>query len=532
MVFQAYETTFRVNDRFKFCKLLGKGAYGAVCSIQDKTSNKTYALKKVHQVSAKLQEAKQTLREIKILAQFGAHQNITKLYGLHLDAKREEVYLFLTAMDSDLHRIIQSTQKISARHVKHFLFQTLKGLQFLHDHSILHRDLKPANLLVTKDCHLRIADFGLSRAISKTQLRQHDVDPIFLAGGSSFESTSTYFSTYLSETKNDVPTKFVKHKAPLTKHIVTRWYRAPELMLNSDGYYSSKIDLWSVGCIFAELLARKPVFPGKDYKDQLKLIFHAIGTPTLKETDYVKNREARKFLSGLEVEKPKSFDKILKTKCSKTIDLCWNLLRFDREQRFSIQQCFRHTYFDDDFYKSEIQKLDILRQSDKYNAQSHEVGLKMNEFENVISSLNLEEIKQFIEKELNNTSSKLMKKYFLTSHTSTNRISRESKSVQDDDTSSKCFMTDTTTTHLDIYKKSGRKSSQFCFTNEKSKLCEVKSNRNSLPFSLKKKILSNALRKSLPHTQSAMQQQHNAVKQKFGSNTVINIEHSYLQNNA
>lgn len=130
-----------------------------------------------------------------------------------------------------------SPQPLGDAHYKHFLYQLLRGLKFAHSYGIIHRDLKPANLLVTKNCDLCISDFGLARQMP--------------GGGQS----------------------------PLmTEHVVTRWYRAPELMLSADGHYTAAIDIWSVGCIFGELLGRSPLFAGKVRQHAVPALL-AIGVP-------------------------------------------------------------------------------------------------------------------------------------------------------------------------------------------------------------------------------------------------------------
>jgi len=111
--------------------------------------------------------------------------------------------------------------------VQYFLYQLLRGLKYVHSANVLHRDLKPSNLLVNANCDLKIADFGLARITSETDF--------------------------------------------MTEYVVTRWYRAPELLLNCSEY-TSAIDVWSVGCIFGEIMTREPLFPGKDYVHQLRLI--------------------------------------------------------------------------------------------------------------------------------------------------------------------------------------------------------------------------------------------------------------------
>jgi mitogen-activated protein kinase 1/3 len=146
--------------------------------------------------------------------------------------------------------------------VQYFLYQLLRGLKYVHSANVLHRDLKPSNLLVNANCDLKIADFGLARTTSDTNF--------------------------------------------MTEYVVTRWYRAPELLLNCSEY-TEAIDVWSVGCIFMELLNRKPLFPGKDYVQQLVLI-----TEVLSLNVFVfRSFESRKFQQVMLVVPPESLVPIL-----------------------------------------------------------------------------------------------------------------------------------------------------------------------------------------------------------------------------
>jgi mitogen-activated protein kinase 1/3 len=144
-----------------------------------------------------------------------------------------DVYLVTDLMETDLHRIIYSKQKLSIDHVQYFIYQVLRGLKYIHSCGVLHRDLKPSNLLVNSNCDLKICDFGLARGIE----------------GKANEDGRA--GTML-----------------LTEYVVTRWYRAPEIMLACHEY-SYPIDVYSVGCILAELILRKPWAPGEDYIDQV-----------------------------------------------------------------------------------------------------------------------------------------------------------------------------------------------------------------------------------------------------------------------
>jgi serine/threonine protein kinase len=146
--------------------------------------------------------------------------------------------------------------------VQYFLYQLLRGLKYVHSANVLHRDLKPSNLLVNANCDLKIADFGLARTTSDTNF--------------------------------------------MTEYVVTRWYRAPELLLNCSEY-TEAIDVWSVGCIFMELLNRKPLFPGKDYVQQLVLI-----TEVLSLNVFVfRSFESRKFQHVMLVVPPESLVPVL-----------------------------------------------------------------------------------------------------------------------------------------------------------------------------------------------------------------------------
>uniref|UniRef100_W5LV98 Mitogen-activated protein kinase 7 n=1 Tax=Lepisosteus oculatus TaxID=7918 RepID=W5LV98_LEPOC len=148
-------------------------------------------------------------------------------------------YVVLDLMESDLHQIIHSQQPLTAEHTRYFLYQLLRGLKYVHSANVIHRDLKPSNLLVNETCELKIGDFGMARGLSA---------------------------------RADESRSF------MTEYVATRWYRAPELMLSLH-HYSLAIDMWSVGCIFAEMLGRRQLFPGKNYVHQLQLILSVLGTP-------------------------------------------------------------------------------------------------------------------------------------------------------------------------------------------------------------------------------------------------------------
>ncbi|EHH65671.1 hypothetical protein EGM_02482 [Macaca fascicularis] len=204
---------------------------GLQTSAYDNVNKVRVAIKKIspfeHQTYCQ-----RTLREIKILLRF-RHENIIGINDIiraPTIEQMKDVYIVQDLMETDLYKLLK-TQHLSNDHICYFLYQILRGLKYIHSANVLHRDLKPSNLLLNTTCDLKICDFGLARVADP----DHD------------------------------------HTGFLTEYVATRWYRAPEIMLNSKGYTKS-IDIWSVGCILAEMLSNRPIFPGKHYLDQLNHI--------------------------------------------------------------------------------------------------------------------------------------------------------------------------------------------------------------------------------------------------------------------
>ncbi|XP_070780114.1 mitogen-activated protein kinase 3 [Enoplosus armatus] len=296
---------FDVGPRYTNLSYIGEGAYGMVCSAMDNVTSQRVAIKKIspfeHQTYCQ-----RTLREIKILLRFH-HENIIGINDIlrarHIDNMRD-VYIVQTLMETDLYKLLK-TQKLSNDHVCYFLYQILRGLKYIHSANVLHRDLKPSNLLINTTCDLKICDFGLARIADP----EHD------------------------------------HTGFLTEYVATRWYRAPEIMLNSKGY-SKSIDIWSVGCILAEMLSNKPIFPGKHYLDQLNHILNIIGSPSADDLNCIINMKARNYLQALP-EKPKvPFEKIYPKADSKALDLLSRMLTFNPIKRISVEEALAHPYLE------------------------------------------------------------------------------------------------------------------------------------------------------------------------------------------
>ncbi|GLD96697.1 hypothetical protein PINS_up005380 [Pythium insidiosum] len=198
------------------------------------------------------------------------------------------------------------------------MYQLLCGAKVLHENGVLHRDLKPGNILVSKNCDVRITDFGLSR---------------YIPHGGRSSATSSASATH------------EKGKDLMTEYVVTRWYRAPEIMLAPNGTYGEAVDMWSIGCIFGELLNRKPMFPGSDFIDQLSRVFRVLPVPTPDKRGYVVEGDALKFLESLPPCSPDSITKLFRKASPEALSLLRRLLCINPERRISAKQALAHPYF-------------------------------------------------------------------------------------------------------------------------------------------------------------------------------------------
>lgn len=300
--YSMWQALFEIDTKYVPIKPIGRGAYGVVCSSINKETNEKVAIKKIHNAFENRVDALRTLRELKLLRHL-RHDNVIALKDVMLPAHPKnfkDVYLVYELMDTDLHQIIKSSQALTNDHCQYFLFQLLRGLKYLHSANILHRDLKPGNLLINANCDLKICDFGLARTSS---------------GKGQF----------------------------MTEYVVTRWYRAPELLLCCDKYGTS-IDVWSVGCIFAELLGRKPLFPGTECLNQLKLIVNILGSQKDFDLEFIDNPKAKRFIKSLPYSPSTSLSRLYPTAHPLAIDLLQKMLVFDPTKRISVTEALQHPY--------------------------------------------------------------------------------------------------------------------------------------------------------------------------------------------
>uniref|UniRef100_A0A673CP84 mitogen-activated protein kinase n=1 Tax=Sphaeramia orbicularis TaxID=375764 RepID=A0A673CP84_9TELE len=281
------KTIWEVPDRYQNLSPVGSGAYGSVCSAYDLQTGLKVAVKKLSRPFQSIIHAKRTYRELRLLKHM-KHENVIGLLDVFTPATSlkefTDVYLVTHLMGADLNNIVKC-QKLTDDHVQFLIYQILRGLKYIHSADIIHRDLKPGNLAVNEDCELKILDFGLAR---------HTDDE-------------------------------------MTGYVATRWYRAPEIMLNWM-HYNMTVDIWSVGCIMAELLTGKTLFPGSDHIDQLRLIMRLVGTP------------GPEFLMKLSSESVSSQNPLFTLFC-KAVDLLEKMLVLDTDKRLTAAKALSHPYF-------------------------------------------------------------------------------------------------------------------------------------------------------------------------------------------
>ena len=373
----------------------------------NKNKGKRVAIKKLSDIFQTRYEARRVFLEIEFMRRTN-HRNVVGLVGLDSpimktplprdtrrrrrksfgvsDGYREEeeeeeeekeedfsdVYLIMELMDTDLNQIIKSDQTLLRDHVIYFLYQTLLGLKHIHDCGILHRDLKPSNLLVNANCDLKICDFGLSRRAKIVDNDEEIDDDTVMTPSSSYErmdaarylvqrtSSCSSFTSIdnlvedvrkFAEDEEEAKSQGAGQERPdggMTEYVVTRWYRAPELLV-SNSTYTEKIDVWSVGCILGEMLKRQPLFPGSDYINQLILIVNTLGTPCENDMAEVESLKARKFIKSLNDGAPIQkipFAAMFPQADPLTIDLLEKMLEFNPKTRISVTEALYHPLFD------------------------------------------------------------------------------------------------------------------------------------------------------------------------------------------
>ncbi|KAL7576727.1 hypothetical protein ACA910_005646 [Epithemia clementina (nom. ined.)] len=304
--------TLQIDTRYSKIKTMGSGSFGVVISATDRENpDRNVAIKMVPNIFSDSTTPIRTLREIKLLKHFGRHDNIISLIDLmppnvdHFDDFCD-VYMVTDLMKSDLGKHIRSDREINNFHARWLIYQVLCGLKYIHSCKVVHRDLKPGNLLVDARMNLKICDFGMAR-------------------GMPFNSSCQ------------------EEAVTMTTYVVTRWYRAPEIILGCD--YSYPIDVWSVGCIFAELMRRHPLFPEENQIQQLILINRMLGKLPECDLDFIQSDLAKRFMRSLPNTCTPPFSDFFYHAHPQILEVIHCMLQVHPRKRISVNEALEHEFF-------------------------------------------------------------------------------------------------------------------------------------------------------------------------------------------
>lgn len=294
----------QVLRRYEIIKKVGKGAYGIVWRAKDRFTGKQVALKKVFGAFQNAIDAQRTYREVTILRQLRSHPFIVGLLAVHRSENDEDIYLVFEFMETDVHAVIRAGILLDV-HQRYIFWQLCCALKYMHSTGLIHRDLKPSNMLINADSSIKVCDFGLSRTVDTDENQGEE---------------------------------------KLTEYIATRWYRAPELLFSSC-HYDTAVDMWACGCILAELISGRPLFPGASTIDQLERVISFTGKPSKEEIESMKSDTVETLLSQLSYSRPQI---ILEEKMSnappEALDLIKKLCSFDPRKRPTAEEVLAHPY--------------------------------------------------------------------------------------------------------------------------------------------------------------------------------------------
>ncbi|KAF1872827.1 hypothetical protein Lal_00015921 [Lupinus albus] len=280
-------TEYGEASQYEILEVVGKGSYGVVGSAIDIHTGEKVAIKKINDVFEHVSDATRILREIKLLRLL-RHPDIVEIKHIMLPPSRREfkdIYVVFELMESDLHQVIKANNDLTPEHHQFFLYQLLRGLKYIHTANVFHRDLKPKNILVNADCKLKICDFGLARV-------------------SFDDAPSAIFWTY-----------------------------------------TPAIDIWSIGCIFAEMLNGKPLFRGKNVVHQLDLMTDLLGTPPAESIARIRNEKAKRYLSSMRKKQPVPLSQKFPKADPLALSMLERLLAFDPKDRPTAEEALADPYF-------------------------------------------------------------------------------------------------------------------------------------------------------------------------------------------
>ncbi|RKP03094.1 hypothetical protein CXG81DRAFT_9981 [Caulochytrium protostelioides] len=309
-------------ENYEKIEKIGEGTYGVVYRARHRSTGRIVALKKIRLETEDEGVPSTAIREISLLKELHHPNTVGLLDIVHSDVK---LYLIFEFLDLDLKKYMDSTAPygLDPTLVKSYMHQLIRGIDHCHSRRVLHRDLKPQNLLIDQKGILKIGDFGLGRAFG-------------------------------------IPLRTYTHE------VVTLWYRSPEILLGSR-HYSTAVDMWSIGCIFAEMVLRQPLFPGDSEIDQIFRIFRLLGTPSEKQWPGVSSLPD--WSAVFPHWGPKSLEAAVPGLEPAGLDLLAKLLTYDPGLRLSARKALQHPYFADlDVSAGEEQQAAALQQQQQRQA--------------------------------------------------------------------------------------------------------------------------------------------------------------------
>ncbi|KAM5240046.1 MAPK/MAK/MRK overlapping kinase isoform 5-T5 [Hipposideros larvatus] len=282
---------------YKAIGKIGEGTFSEVVKMQSLRDGNYYACKKMKQHFESIEQVN-NLREVQALRRLNPHPNILTLHEVVFDRKSGSLALICELMDMNIYELIQGRRHpLPAKKIMHYMYQLCRSLDHMHRNGIFHRDVKPENILIKQDV-LKLGDFGSCRSVYSKQ--------------------------------------------PYTEYISTRWYRAPECLL-TDGFYSSRMDLWSAGCVFFEIASLQPLFPGANELDQISKIHDVVGTPA--EKTLTKFKQSRAMSFDFPFKKGSGIPLLTADLSPQCLSLLHAMVTYDPDERVTAQQALKHPCF-------------------------------------------------------------------------------------------------------------------------------------------------------------------------------------------
>ena len=297
-------------DNYLHMNKIHEGVYGVVFRAQEKSSGEVYAIKKVKMGKEKEGFPITSIREINLLLSL-KHPNIVNVREVVIGSSLDKTYVVMEYIEHELKDLMEYTgYQFRQSEVKLLVKQLLQAVEYLHNKFVIHRDLKTSNLLYSNKGILKVCDLGLAR-------------------------------------------KYVSSNKSYTPVVVTLWYRAPEILLGCDKY-TPAIDIWSVGCIFAELVLKEPLLRGQSETEQIGLIFQMLGTPNnttwpgWKELKYARNINFKNHIGDKLSERfPKTTSTGDALISDSGIDLLRQMLTYDPNKRITATKALKHPWFEE-----------------------------------------------------------------------------------------------------------------------------------------------------------------------------------------